>query len=100
MEDFNIPHTANIKNMFFFIAGNTKKMVGQKTVKINRNGFPVNGDIKIFKNYITLFFIPLIPLGKKYSIYIPHTDEYFEQGTFSKMPEDLLEVCKEVGRQF
>ena len=27
---------------------------------------------------IGLFFIPIIPLGKKYSIYVPHFDEYFE----------------------
>ena len=84
----------------FFIAGNTKKLVGRETRKINKNGFMVNAEIKVFKNYITLFFIPIIPLGKKYSMYIPHSDEYFEQGAFSKMPEDLLEVCKEVGRRF
>ena len=86
--------------MFFFIAGSTKKLVGQKTVKINRNGFPLNADIKIFKNFITIFFIPLIPLGKKYSIYIPHTGEYYENNYFSKMPEDLLEICKQAARTY
>ncbi|MBH1958486.1 MAG: hypothetical protein I8H68_00080 [Flavobacteriia bacterium] len=86
--------------MFFFIAGNTRKLVGQETRKINKNGFMVNAEIKVFKNYITLFFIPLIPLGKKYSIYIPHTDEYYENNYFSKMPEEYLEICKEVGRKF
>ena len=60
----------------------------------------VNAEIKVFKNYITLFFIPLISLGKKYSIYIPHTDEYYETDYFSKMPENYLEICKEVGRKF
>ena len=86
--------------MFFFIAGNTRKLVGQETRKINKNGFMVNAEIKVFKNYITLFFIPLIPLGKKYSIYIPHTDEYYSTDYFSKMPENYLEICKDVGRKF
>lgn len=84
----------------FFIAGTTRKLVGQETRKINKNGFLVNAEIKVFKNYITLFFIPIIPLGKKYSIYIPHSDEYFEQGSFSKMPNEYLEICKEVGRKY
>ncbi|WP_332033827.1 hypothetical protein [Kaistella sp.] len=86
--------------MFFFIAGNTNKLVGQETRKINKNGFMVNAEIKVFRNYITLFFIPLIPLGKKYSIYIPHTDEYYETNYFSKMPDHYLEICKEIGRKY
>ena len=86
--------------MFFFIAGNTTKLVGQETRKINKNGFMVNAEIKVFRNYITLFFIPLIPLGKKYSIYIPHTDEYYETNNFSKMPDHYLEICKEIGRKY
>lgn len=86
--------------MFFFIAGNTKKLVGQETRKINKNGFMVNAEIKVFRNYITLFFIPLIPLGKKYSIYIPYTDEYYETNYFSKMPDHYLEICKEIGRKY
>ena len=84
----------------FFVAGNTRKLVGQETRKINKNGFMVNAEIKVFKNYITFFFIPIIPLGKKYSIYIPHSDEYFDQGMFSKMPDEYLEICKEVGRKY
>lgn len=84
----------------FFIAGNTRKMVGQETVKVNKNGFQVNAEVKVFKSYITLFFIPLIPLGKKYSIYFPHSDEYYEQSTFNKMPEEYLEVCRDVGRRY
>ena len=86
--------------MFFFIAGNTKKLVGQETTKINKNGFMVNAEIKVFRNYITLFFIPLISLGKKYSIYIPHSDEYYETNYFSKMPDHYLEICKEIGRKY
>lgn len=86
--------------MFFFIAGNTKKLVGQETTKINKNGFLINAEIKVFRNYITMFFIPLIPLGKKYSIYIPHTDEYYETNYFSKMPDHYLEICKEIGRKY
>lgn len=84
----------------FFIAGNTKKLVGKETRKINKNGLMVNAEIKVFKNYITLFFIPIIPLGKKYSIYIPHSDEYFENNYFSKMPTEYLEICKDVGRKY
>lgn len=83
-----------------FIAGNTKKLIGQETPKINKNGFLVNAEIKVFRNFITLFFIPIIPIGRKYSIYIPHSDEYYENGTFSKMPAEYLEICKEVGRKF
>ena len=84
----------------FFIAGNTQKLIGQETRKINKNGFLLNAEIKVYRNYITLFFIPIIPLGKKYSIYIPHSDEYYENNYFSKMPEKYLEICKEVGRKF
>ncbi len=86
--------------MFFFIAGSTTKLVGQETVKVNKNGFMVNAEVKVFKNYITLFFIPIIPIGKKYSIYIPHTDEYFEQNHFSKMPPQYQEICEQVGRKY
>ena len=84
----------------FFIAGNVKKLIGQETIKINKNGFMVNAQIKIFKNFITLFFVPIIPIGKKYSIYIPHSDEYYENNYFSKMPVEYLEICKEVGRKY
>lgn len=75
-------------------------MVGQETRKINKNGFMVDAEIKVYKNFITLFFIPIIPLGKKYSLYIPHSDEYFESNYFSKMPEKYLELGKEVGRKY
>ena len=84
----------------FFIAGNTRKLVGQESRKINKNGLMVNAEIKVYKNYITLFFIPIIPLGKKYSIYIPHSDEYFENNYFSKIPAEYLELCKDVGRKY
>jgi len=86
--------------MFFFIFGLNKKPVGKETRKIMKNGFEINAIITVYKTYVELFFIPLIPLGKKYSIYIPHTDEYFEQNYFSKMPEEYLEICKDVGRRF
>lgn len=84
----------------FFIAGNTQKLIGQETRKINKSAFLVNAEIKVYRNYITLFFIPIIPLGKSYSIYIPHSDEYYENNYFSKMPEKYLEICREVGRKF
>lgn len=84
----------------FFVAGNVKKLIGQETIKINKNGFMVNAQIKVFKNFITLFFMPIIPIGKKYSIYIPHSEEYYENNYFSKMPAEYLEICKEVGRKY
>ncbi|MBN9312000.1 MAG: hypothetical protein BGO40_07625 [Chryseobacterium sp. 39-10] len=86
--------------MFFFIFGLNKKPVGKVTRKIKRNGIEVNAIVTVYKRYFELFFIPLIPLGKSYSVYIPHSDEFFEQGSFSTMPADLLEMCKEVGRVF
>jgi len=86
--------------MFFFIAGNTKKLAGKESTKINKNGFLVNAEVKVFKSYISLFFIPLIPIGRSYSIYIPHTDEYHEHGGFSTMPSEYLELCKEIGRKY
>ena len=86
--------------MFFFIFGLNKKPVGKETRKILKNGFEINAIITVYKNYLELFFIPLIPLGKKYSIYIPHSDEYYESGSFSKMREEYLEICKEVGRKY
>lgn len=86
--------------MFFFIFGLNKKPIGKETRKILKNGFEINAIITVYKTYVELFFIPLIPLGKKYSIYIPHTDEYFEQSYFSKMPEEYLEICKDVGRKY
>lgn len=86
--------------MFFFIFGFNKKPVGKENRKIMKNGFEVNAVITVYKRYFELFFVPLIPLGKSYSIYIPHSDEYYEQGTFSKMPEEYLQICKEVGRKY
>ena len=84
----------------FFIFGINKKPVGKEQRKIMKNGFEVNAIITVYKNYFELFFIPLIPLGKKYSIYTPHSDQYFAQGLFSKMPDEYLEIYKEVGRKY
>ncbi len=84
----------------FFIFSFNKKPKGQEIRKIYRNGMEMNAQITVYRKFFELFFIPLIPLGKSYSVYIPHTDEYFEQSMFSKIPEDLLEVCKDVGRLY
>lgn len=84
----------------FFIFGFNKKPVGKENRKILKNGFEVNAVITVYKRYFELFFIPLIPLGKSYSIYIPHTDEYFEESPFNKMPIEYLEICKQVGRNY
>lgn len=89
--------------MFFFVIGGTNKLIGREVVKINKNGFMVNAEVKVYRSFISLFFIPLIPIGKRYSIYIPHSDEYYESRfpkKINKMPEDLLEICKEVGRHY
>lgn len=86
--------------MFFFIFGIKTKQIGKETRKIIKNGFEANAIITIYKNYFELFFIPLIPLGKKYSLYIPSSDEYFENSYFSKIPPQYLEICKEVGRKY
>ncbi len=84
----------------FFIFGLNRKPLGKENRQIQRNGQLVNAIITVYKNYFELFFIPLIPLGKKYSIYIPHTDEYFEDGYFSKIPDELREICKDAGRTY
>ena len=86
--------------MFFFIFGLNKKPVGKEQRKIIKNGLEVNAIITVYKRYLELFFISLFPLGKSYSIYIPHSDEYYEDGFFSKIPEEYLEVCKEAGRLY
>ncbi len=86
--------------MFFFIAGLSEKLVGKEMVKVDKNGFSVNAEVKIFKNYISLFFIPIIPIGRKYSIYIPHSDEYYDNGAFNNMPAEYLRLCKEVGAKY
>ena len=86
--------------MFFFIFGLNKKPVGKENRKIVKNGYEVNAVITVYKSYIELFLISLIPLGKKYSIYIPQTDEYYEQGVFSSIPQEYLEICKDVGRNY
>lgn len=86
--------------MFFFIAGNSKKHMGTETVKVSRNNMIAEAQVKIYRNHITIFFLPLIPLGKQYSIYIPQTGEYYENSVFSKMPPELLEICKQAGRNY
>lgn len=84
----------------FFIFGFNKKPIAKVSRKIFKNGFEMNAIITVYRKYFELFFIPLLPYGKSYSIYIPHTDEYYENGVFMKMPDDYLEICKEVGRTY
>lgn len=84
----------------FFLFGFNKKPVGKEQRKLRKNGLEVNALITVYKKYFELFFIPIIPVGKSYSIYIPHSDEYFEDGFFGKIPEEYLEICKEVGRLY
>lgn len=84
----------------FFLFGFNKKPKGKEKRKIVKNGVEVNAIITVYKKYFELFFIPIIPLGKSYSIYIPHSDEYYEQGFFGKMPAEYLEICEQVGRLY
>lgn len=84
----------------FFIFGLNRKPAGKETRTIRKNGFDVKAIITVYKLYLELFFIPLIPLGKRYSIYIPHSDEYYEQGFQSKIPGEYMELCKDVGRLY
>lgn len=84
----------------FFLFGFNKKPVGKEQRKLRKNGLEVNALITIYKKYFEIFFIPIIPLGKSYSLYIPHSDEYFEDGFFGKIPPEYLEICKEVGRLY
>lgn len=84
----------------FFLFGFNKKPVGKEQRKLRKNGLEVNALITVYKKYFELFFIPIIPLGKSYSIYIPHSDEYFEDGFFGKIPPEYLEICNEVGRLY
>lgn len=84
----------------FFIFTLNKKPKGKENKMINYRGMQVNAIITVYKTYFELFFIPLIPFSKKYSIYIPHFDDYYENGMFSEMPDELLEICKQVGRNY
>lgn len=84
----------------FFIFGYNKKPIGKETRSVRKNGFEVKAVITVYKMYIELFFIPLIPIGKRYSIYIPHNDEYYEQGFRAQIPAEYMEVCKEVERLY
>ena len=75
--------------MFFFIFGINKKNVGKVQRKIVRNGFEVNALITVYKRYFELFFIPIVPLGKSYSLYIPHSDEFFEQDLSPRCQQNI-----------
>jgi hypothetical protein len=71
----------------FFIFGIKTKLVGKEERKVLKNGFMVKAIISVYKFYFELFFIPIFPFGKKYCIYIPHSDEYYETNYFStEMP--------------
>ncbi|RRQ46245.1 hypothetical protein [Chryseobacterium sp. SC28] len=85
----------------FFIFGIKTKLVGKEERKVVKNGFMANAIISVYKDYFELFFIPIFPFGKKYSIYIPHSDEYYETGVgASDMPKEYLELCKDVGKRY
>ncbi|MEC5157729.1 hypothetical protein [Chryseobacterium sp. MP_3.2] len=84
----------------FFLFGFNKKPIGKEQRKIMKNGLEVNAIITVYKKYFELFFIPILPLGKSYSLYIPHSDEYYEPGFFGKIPAEYVEVCEQVGRLY
>lgn len=86
--------------MFFFIIGKTEKLKRTENIKITHHGRSVNAIVKIYRDYVTFFFIPIIPLGKYYSIYIPHIDEYYENGPFAQMPQHYLSICQKLGQKY
>ena len=82
--------------MFFLIFGIKDKVVAKENRKVLKNGFEVNAIITVYKKYIELFFIPIFPIKTSYSMYIPHSDEYFEAGNISQIPKEYLDICKDV----
>lgn len=86
--------------MFFFIGGNSRKKAGQERKQMLFHGQFVTAEITVYKNYITIFFIPLIPMGKNYTVYIPDTGEWYQDGLFSKLPPALADACREVGSRY
>lgn len=82
----------------FFIFGINKKLKAKLERSIIHDGVLTNSIIKVYRYYFELFFIPLVPLHKTYSIYIPKEDLYFENNYFSKMPEYYLQICKDAAR--
>lgn len=83
-----------------FIIGNSKKFKGEDRVEINRRGVSYQAVIKVFRDYVTLFLIPVIPVGKSYSIYFPATGEFYEDSLFSKIPEEYREACRQAGKRY
>ena len=57
-------------------------------------------EFSIYKSYIGLLGIPIIPLGKSYTARIMATGEFFGSGRFGNMPEDLLEIVKDISRVY
>ena len=86
--------------MFFFIFGIKDKVVAKESVKVNKNGLEVNAFVTVTKKYFELFFIPIFSISKNYTMYIPHSDEYFDDGNFNKMPEEYLKVCKNIASKY
>lgn len=52
----------------------------------------------VYKNYISVFGIPIFPLSKTYSAEIPELNEYYDHGPFVKMPDELFEICRQMTR--
>lgn len=70
----------------FFIAGNTKKLIGNETRKINKNGFMVNAEIKVFKLYIKVEFAGKYT-GKASNVYLYYMPEskFWNEGLRAKI---------------
>lgn len=86
--------------MFFFIGGTREKELGRERRNVHFRGKSQMADVTVFKSYFHLFWIPVIPLGKRYAIYLLDDGAFYMQDLFNKMPAELLEQCKEVGRKF
>lgn len=76
-----------------------RKLIAKKEVDFRRKGTMMTGIVRVYQNFGLILGIPMIPFGKSYEIEIPVTKEFYTSGPFSGMPEELLEVCKEVAKK-
>lgn len=86
--------------MFFIFFGTREKFLGKKRISVHFRGKTQQADVSVSQNYIHLFWIPVIPLGKTYSIYLLEDGELYVKDFFNKIPEELLQQCRDQTREF
>lgn len=78
---------------------NTLKLL---KAKVKRNVYYKNTlqevEFFIYRNYFSIFGYPIFSVGKSYAASVTQTGEYYEQGVMGNMPEDLLEIAKDISR--